>query len=314
MTSSWRNTRTFALCCALCAAGCGNYSNQDIDHELAQTALPESGDIEARLQVSVSRPDSAEYYQVMRSVVIAFNKIVVDLTGLIETVRTYPPTSRSGSQQVWGPFADENHPGWEIRVVIRRATVAANLLHVNYWVQLRQAGQDDSGWVSLLVGQYTSQSGVRAGQGEIAFNVQDARAVGYPIDSDPGLAELDHLLVSYDNSGFPVQVSMQIVKRPGQNPQQADYLYQRQEDGSGLMQFAWQGTTETGVPITATMLSRWRATGEGRSDLVANLPSLQATLGIDCWGADTVATYSYRLRDDVTQKVRNAGDPASCVY
>jgi hypothetical protein len=313
MTSRWNQTTAFVLGCALCAGGCGNYSNQDIDHELVPTALPETGDIEAKLQVSVSRPDSAEYYKVTRSVVITFNTIVENLTGLIETVRTYPPTSRSGNQQIWGPFADENHPGWEIRVVIRRATVAANLLHVDYWVQLRQVGQDDWGWVSLLVGQYTSQSGVRAGQGEIDFNVQDARAVGYPVDSDPGLVDLDHLVVSYDNSAFPVQVTMQIVKTTPSS-RQVDYAYQRQEDGSGSMQFAWQGTTDAGAPVTATMLSRWRATGEGRSDLVANLPSLQATLGIDCWGTETVATYSYRLRDDLTQKERNEGDPASCVF
>jgi hypothetical protein len=274
--------------------------------------MPQQGDIEAKLQVSVSRTDSAEYYKVTRSAVLTFNKLAVSLTGIIEAVRAYPPTSRSGDQRTWGPFADDKNPDWEIRVVMRRSSASETLLHMDYWAQLRRVGQDDTRWVSLLVGQYTSRGGVRAGKGEIHFNVQDARLAGYPID--PGMADLDHLQVSYDNSAFPVQVTLEIVNLAGKSPQQVDYLYQRQEDGSGSMQFAWQGTTDGGVQVTATMLSRWRATGEGRADVVANLPNLQATLGTDCWGSDTVATYSYRLRDDVTQKERNQGDPASCVY
>jgi hypothetical protein len=313
MISNRHRTKILCVASALLASACGNYSNDDVDFALAQDAMPQHSDIEAQLQVSVTRTDSAEYYKVTRSVVVTFNTLAVSLTGIIEAVRAYPPTSRSGDQRIWGPFPDDNHPGWEIRVVMRRSSTSEALLHMDYWAQLRQVGQDDTGWVSLLVGQYTSQGGVRAGQGEIRFNVQDARLAGYPVDSDPGLVDLDHLQVSYNNSAFPVQVTMEIVNRPTAKTQRADYLYQRQADDSGSMQFAWQGMTDAGQ-ITATMTSRWHATGEGRADLVANTPSLQATLGTDCWGSDTVATYSYRLRDDVTQKTRNDGDPFSCVY
>jgi hypothetical protein len=314
MISKRHWTKILCSTCAVFASACGNYSNDDVDFALEQEAMPQQSDIEAQLQVSVARADSAEYYKVTRSAVVDFNALAVNLTGLIEAVRAYPPTSRSGDERIWGPFPDDNRPGWEIRVVMRRSNVSETLLHMDYWAQLRQVGQDDTGWVSLLVGQYTSQGGVRAGQGEIRFNAQDARAAGYPIDSDPGLVNLDHLQVSYNNSAFPVQVTLEIVNLPKRNPQKADYLYQRQADGSGSMQFAWQGTTDGGVPITATMTSRWRPTGEGRADVVANTATLQATLGTDCWGSDTVATYSLRLYDDVTQKRRDEGDPSLCVY
>ena len=313
MTSNCNHTKVLCSLCALLASACGNYSNDDVDFALEQEAMPEQGDIEVKLQVSVDQPNSAEYYKDTRSVVLTFNTMAGDLTGIIEGVRAYAPTSRSGDQRIWGPFPDDNHPGWEIRVVMRRSSASETLLHMDYWAQLRQVGQDDTGWVSLLVGQYTSQGGVRAGQGEIHFNVQDARLAGYPVDSDQGLRELDHIQVSYDNSGFPVQVTMEIVNLPTAKTQKADYLYQRQADDSGIMQFALQAMTDAGQ-VTATMTSRWRATGEGRADVVANTPNLQATLGTDCWGGDTVASYSYRLRDDVTLKTRNEGDPFSCVY
>jgi hypothetical protein len=314
---------TVALLCIGLGA-CGNYSNDDVDFQLA---LPDQGDMEAKLQVSVSRADSAEYYKLTRNAVLNFNAMVVNLTALVDAVRGYVPTSRNGNERTWGPFPDDKHPGWEIRIVMRRSTASQTLLHMDYWVQLRQVGQGDSGWVSLLTGQYTSQGSARTGYGDIHFNVQTSRAAGYPADSDPGLVELDHLDVCYNNSGDPtacantngaaVLVDMQITNLPNAKTQAAHYVYELAQDSSGLMQFDWQGTTDSGLAITATMHARWMATGAGRADLVAdvtpNLPK-QTTLGIDCWGPDTVETYSYRVRDDATLEKRDRGDASLCVF
>ncbi len=314
----------------ICAAflglglGCGNYSNEDVDFQLA---LPESSDMEVQL-TSVSRLDSAEYYKATRTAVITFNSLIVTLTAFVETVRGYTPTSRNGDERTWGPFPDEQKPGWETRVVMRRSADSATLLHMDYWVQIRRTGQGDDAWVSLLSGQYTSQGSARTGYGEIHFDVQSPRLVGYPVDSDPGLIELDHLDVCYDKSGdgthcprstagAAVHVSMAIVNRslPTVQTQSANYVYELAQDQSGHMQFDWQGTTEdTGLPIKATMVSRWLATGEGRADLKADLtPNLprDTLLGTDCWGADTVATYVFRLGRDVLPM---GADDSVCVF
>jgi len=326
MTSKWKfaRTSTVALLCACLVGGCGNYSNDDLDFQLA---LPEQGDMDAKLQVSVSRDDSAEYYRATRDAVREFNSLVFALTALVEAVRGYTPTSRNGDERTWGPFADDKHPGWETRVVMQRSTESQTLLHMDYWVQVRQVGQDDSGWVSLLVGQYTSQGSARTGYGEIHFNVQTARAATYPVDSDPGLVNLDHLDVCYDRSGNPSAcpnenggvafVDMRIVNLSSATTKAGHYVYELAEDNSGHMQFDWQGTTDSGLPITATMDSRWLASSAGRADLVVDLtPNLpnETTLGTDCWGVDTVAAYSYRLRDDVTQQKRDQGDASLCVF
>ena len=42
------------LLSAICLGSCGNYSNDDLDIQLA---LPQQSDIEAKMQVSVSRTD-----------------------------------------------------------------------------------------------------------------------------------------------------------------------------------------------------------------------------------------------------------------
>jgi len=306
MTS--RQIRTGIYAALLCAGlGCGNYSNDDVDFQLA---LPDQADMEAKLQGSVNRADSAEYYRATRAAVLQFNSLVFNLTAFIETVRGYTPTSRNGNERTWGPFPDGSHPDWEMRVVMRRSTESATLLHMDYWVQVRQIGQGESGWASILTGQYTSQGSARTGDGKIHFDVQSPRLAGYPVDSDPGLVELDHLDVCYDKSGdgthcagstvgAAAHVDMQITNLPLADTRSASYVYEVAQDNSGHMQFDWQGTSkDTGLQVKATMVSRWIATGEGRADLIADLtPNLprQTTLGTDCWGADTVATYSYRV-------------------
>jgi len=153
----------------------------------------------------------------------------------------------------------------------------------------------------------------RTGKGEIHLLANDVRAAGYPVDDDPGLVELDHLDVAYDNAAFPVTVTMTIVNLPSATTHSGTYSYAQNQDGTGTMSFDWQGVTDTGVSITATMQSRWIGSGAGRADLTAdltpNLPNQSTLLGTDCWGTDTVATYSYRLQGNTT-----TGSLASCLF
>ena len=309
MISKWLGMWTLALLGAICTSACGNYSNEDLDFQLA---LPEQSDIEVKMQ-SVPRADSAEYYLATRTAIKSFNGMVVDLTGLIEGVRGITPTSRNGNQRTWGPFADDKHLGWEIRVVMQRSSVSPSLLHMDYWVQVRPVGQGDSPWVSFLAGKYDSQGSARTGTGEIHLLVNDVRVAGYPVNDDPGLVNLDHLDVTYDNADYPITVTMTIVNLPTAPTQSGTYTYAQNQDGSGKMTFDWQGTTDTGVQITANMTSQWLGSGAGRADLTAHLTSTptsqSTTLGTDCWGDDTVATYTLRLQGNTT-----TGDPNSCRF
>ncbi len=301
---------SLVLLAAIGASACGNYSNEDLDFQLA---LPEQSDIEAKMQLSVTRADSAEYYLATRGAIATFNTMVADLVGLIEVVRGTTPTSRQGDQRTWGPFPSDKYPDWEIRVVMQRSTVSSTLLKMDYWVELRPVGQGDSAWVDFLTGTYTSGGSARTGTGDIQLLASTARAAGYPVDDDAGLRDLDHLDVTYDNVAYPTSVIMDIVNVATATTRTRHYEYYQNQDGSGRMLFNWQGTTDTGVSITAAMTSQWLGSGAGRADLTAaltpNLPNQSTTLGTDCWGVDTVATYSYRLQGDTT-----TGSPASCLF
>jgi hypothetical protein len=298
----------YAAVVALSLGACGNYSNDDLDFQLA---LPEQTDMEARMQLSVTRIDSAEYYRATRSAITTFNGMVGQLVGLVDLVRGTSPTSRNGAERIWGPWPDDKHPGWEAHLVMQRSTVSPALLHMNYWLQLRPVGGGDSAWVSFLVGSYTSGGSARTGQGEIQLVTAEARAAGYPVNDDSGLADLDHLKVTYDNAAFPITVTMDIVNLPPATSGHYEYL--QNQDGSGQMRFYWEGYTDSGAPVTATMQSEWIGSGAGRADLTAdltpNLPNLSTLLGTDCWGVDSVASYSYRWQGNIFQ-----GDPASCLF
>jgi hypothetical protein len=61
------------------------------------------------------------------------------------------------------------------------------------------------------------------------------------------------------------------------------------------------------------MVSRWIGSGAGRADLTADLTpnrtGVETTLGIDCWGGDSIATYSYRIGDNPL-----VGDQSACLF
>ena len=298
----------------ICTGACGNYSNDDLDFQLA---LPQQGDIAVKMQLSVTRADSAEYYLATRSAITTFNKMVADLIGLIEVVRATTPTSRNGNERIWGPFPSEKYSTWEIRVRMQRSTVSPTLLHMDYWVELRPVGQGD--WVPFLTGNYDSQGSARTGSGQIHLLANTVRGAGYPVNDDPGLVNLDHLDVTYDNAAYPITVKMSVVNLQAASTQSGTYTYAQNQDGSGKMTFDWQGVTpDTGVPITANMTSQWLGSGAGRADLTAdltpNLPNQSTPLGTDCWGVDTVATYSYRLSDSGTGQPSTFNSVDSCLF
>jgi len=307
---SFKGASLYAVLAGILCCGCGNYSNEDLDFQLA---LPEQGDMEAKMQLSVVRVDSAEYYRATRTSITTFNTMVEKLTALIDLVRGIVPTSRNGAERSWGPWPAEDQPGWEIRVIMRKSTISEIELQMDYSVQVRPEGADDTAWVPFLTGWYISTGSARTGSGAIQLLVGDVRAAGFPVDADPGLAELVRIDLVYSNAGYPIHVSLYIEKLAIYSTRSGLLDYWQNADGSGILTFDWEGKSDTGANITAQMLSRWIGSGAGRADLTADLTpnrtGVSTTLGIDCWGADSVVTYAYRIGDDPF-----VGDQSSCLF
>src|SRR5581483_3559779 len=77
----------------LAGAGCGNYSNEDLEF---MQALPEKSDLSADVPTrsAVVLANTAELYRMTRDVVVIFNGVVDSFLTLIDAIRSYSPTTR----------------------------------------------------------------------------------------------------------------------------------------------------------------------------------------------------------------------------
>jgi hypothetical protein len=163
------------LLATLSLGACGNYSNEDLDFQLA---LPEDGELDAKLPQALTLDTSSEYYKLTRQVVTTFNGWAAALVSLVDDVRRYSPTSRNGAERIWGPFADDKHPGWQIRVVMVRVAdpnAPAPAFQVSYSIQLRNAAQNGSAFFDFMTGNYSSSGSARRGQGDMLLDEDGTR-------------------------------------------------------------------------------------------------------------------------------------------
>jgi len=305
---------------AALAAGCGNYSNEDIDFQLA---LPEQNDLEARIPNQALTVDNApEYYKLTRGVITVFNVLLDAFTGLIDYVRAQPANERSEGRRVWGPFPNQDDAAWVNRVVMVRVADGAVALgyRIEYSVDFRRASGTDADWQPLLTGRFYPAGGVRRGRGQVRLDRGPALAAGYPVKKldktgrplDPN----DHLLVleiEYQRIDYPITITARVQNEPGADSAGGVYAYVENQDGSGAMSFRWRNDKD----IWATELeivSRWDRTGAGRADarVVEGLAATWTNVAfIDCWDAGAQATYMLRLLGTTRNET---GALTACVF
>src|SRR5258708_32840309 len=93
-----------ALALMVIGAGCGNYSNEDLE---SMSVVPQRQELAANLadpQNAVELAGAAELYKSTHNVTATLNGMLDKLLGLIEAIRHYSPTSRTTESRTWGPF------------------------------------------------------------------------------------------------------------------------------------------------------------------------------------------------------------------
>lgn len=276
------------------AGACGNYSNDDLDYQLA---LPAKTDLTIAMQAATApMEDQAEYYRATRDVVSFFNAVVDALLRPVDLVRAFTPSQRRDDSRVWGPWRDDRHPGWLARLIITRhddPTVANYGFRFEYQFQLRRALPADSPWIVFMNGLFLPRAGVRRGDGALLVDTAAARAAGYSVDDprDPNdWNQLKRLELTYARSAFPVRVNMKIENFPGAESPGAEYSYEETKTGAGRMTFHLDLRTNPARGLRID--SRWTGAGAGRSDVTAaTLPGLAAA---DCWDVTGKEVYRFR--------------------
>jgi hypothetical protein len=289
---------------AAIAAGCGNYSNEDVDFQLA---LPEQTDIRANLPGQALSVDAPEYYRATRGAIAIFNGLIEGVARIVDYVRAQPPTERTEGRRVWGPYPNGDNPAWQNRMVMVMVPAAADPtgFHITYSLDFRH--NDGDAWTPLLTGRFYPSGGVRRGRGEIRLDFTTARQVGYPVDPT---SELLLLELNYQRSDYPITVDLRVeniasAKSPGGLIQ-----YVENADGSGTLVFTLQG--ENIVVQEIEIRSRWLSTGAGRGDARVTegfAAAFNGAIGVDCWGADARPVYKLRNRP-----LETSGDVSACAF
>jgi hypothetical protein len=307
---SQSKSNLIVLVALLAASGaCGNYSNADVDFQLA---LPARDDLAVNPPAALTVADSAEYYRMTADGIRDTNRLIDAIANLIDHVRSFPPSERKPNERIWGPFPAERDPNFEVRVRIQRMSLSdppPDFLF-SYQIEFHRRGDSTAPWFPLITGQFLpAPGGARRGSGELHVVLTDARAQGYPV---PEWGEIDRIDIIHQRLQYPHRVDMAIANVPTAEVPRAEFKHSLNADGSGEVSFVFRPRDNV-IVQAVSIRTRWLPTGAGRGDarVTEGLAALSGNVGVDCWGPDTRATHV--RRDWATPPVLT-GDPATCVF
>lgn len=311
MRTSW----LLLLGCLLAACG-GNFSNDDLEflnalptREALTSKLPTSGQpvsggsLRQRTDaLAVGEP--SQLYQDTRNASDTFNGGLDQLLGFLEELRKLPPTSRDPDHRVWGPWADDQHPGTEARFVMTRADE-----FFTYQLQSRPKGAGDAAWWSLVEGTFKANGGLRQGEGALRVLAAETRAHGFDTG---GLKDLDLLEVVYQTRELPIVVQMRFVPTSSQPGSEILYAYREIPGGLGEMGFLIRDTDI--IPGSQkeqlATVSRWTKDRGGvgfMSVTGGDVPAGVTATQVECWDARFRVTYQKRSWETAV-----VGDASAC--
>jgi hypothetical protein len=305
--------KQFAIALAAGAAllaGCGNYSNEDLEY---MNALPERGDLEANLPQAQSAvlAQTAELYRLTHDVTRIFNGTADAFLRLIDFVRAHSPSSRTENSRTWGPSPSKENPGWMVKMKISRVNPTATSF--SYWLGFLPVANRTADPIILIAGTFDARGGIRGGTGAFDVTTDVARASGIALD----LGFLDKLHVDYDTITDtvtdPIMVHMEVTHLD--NPLKPDeiksavYDYGETRDHRGAMSFDFWANSIPGPAVEKFhVTSRWLGDGSGRSDVEVVEGDGAGAKQAQCWDRHFQPTYTNKP----WSPAENLGDPSAC--
>jgi len=300
--------RKAALALLFLAACGGNYSNGDVEfigalpvrHELeSKLPQPTGQALEGVRQDAIAVGEPSQAYLDTQSATASFNGGLFGLLDLIDKIRVIPPTHRDLDRRIWGPFPDEHNTNFLVEVVMERVQSVV----FTYRIEVRSKDAPASApWTSLVVGTFHGTGGARRGIGEVQLLAQAVRDVGFAVQ---GLDQVDTLEMSYRSDQSLVEVNMLFRGTSTAAFQIVTYGYREFADGQGAMQFI---ATRNNLVLSET--SRWRSSGQGRTDSAVSAGAYFGAQGIECWDAQFLVTYSNKSWENPTL----VGNPGNCAF
>ncbi len=276
---SW--TRSSAVALAVAAAGCGNYSTEDLRF---LAALPQREDLAFAVPaapsgaLSACPPGNATVWLAGKPVSDGINRGVDFLVSLVDAVRRISPTARHEDQRLWGPFDAKDHPGREIKVVMVRSYPAelGGGPRYSYAFLARWKGAPD--FTPLIGGAFDGGSASH-GRGWIVLDLDAMNALG--MSDGTGTMQ-----IAYDRATDPTTIQL-ALSSDGFGVVQFGYRYAGYAAGGGVYDFAFRDDNQTLFFVS----TGFDAEGAGRAGV-----SFQTAGGVtggfrQCWGANACLVY-----------------------
>jgi hypothetical protein len=276
---SARELSAAALAAAL--AACGNYSTEDIAFV---EALPARASLRVKVppaaQALCAAPGEALVWAWARPTGSNINAGVDAILGLVDAVRSVPPSQRWRDGRSWGPFDDRQHPGVRIRVVMTRTWSGATPTYAYAFEAMRPAAPG-AAWTKVIEGSFTGGS-ARTGTGELTIHFGVLRALGMSDNPSDPVADI---AVRYDKTGDPETLDLDLAAQPDGGFGVVAFLYgfAGYADGHGVFDYAFQNAAGDRAEVSAHFDPS--AAGLGHVKLSpAALPGLSFSYSL-CWDA-----------------------------
>jgi hypothetical protein len=286
--------RALILTSAVLLAACGgNWSTRDLEFV---NALPQRADLQARLPagtatqplegVSTRRDglnvgDPSQAWAATKKASTDFNAMLDTVLAILDTVRLYPPTTRTDDTRVWGPYADSKNPGFEFQVSIQQTDAT----HFAWSLQARKR---TGTFFDVIVGVFDASVSARQGTGAMQVPVTNFKD---QLNVDANFKALDRIDVGYQTASWPHRVDMAFTFSPGNMSglSTIGYTYRTKEDTSGAMVFQVRTTNTGATALTTTAL--WNPSGAGRAQAVVTEGTYTGATVNECWGTAAKVVY-----------------------
>ena len=272
-----------ALAALLLLTACGNLSNEDVAFA---EALPHRTDLHVQVPPQSAQPacslgEATQWAVGARDTGDKLNAAVDAVLGIVDAIRGATPTTRKPDLRVWS-FPDRNHPGVQIEAsLLRVAAPAGTAPAAQPWSFAIDARRADTGFLEILYAYFVGAD-ARSGQGVIAINFDNSRALRTNGPSDPtGI-----MMIHYDLTG-PVRTIRIELGATGLGLSQFSYFFSGNPDGSGHFDYLFPDAQGNRFSLQTA----FTAGGAGRAHMqVTTSGGLSGTLD-ECWDAPACLTY-----------------------
>jgi hypothetical protein len=257
---------------------------------------------------------TAQWYRFTRNVRDGVNLVTAGVLGSVWYVVHTRPTTVGENYAEWGPYTDALDPvTWLLRV----ERVSDH--EYDYRLQGRpRASDSDDDYLTVLEGTGYGKADSRHGDGHFTVDLDAQRTLDPDRhENDSGTVTIIHDLpasIGRKLGALPREITA-IIDPPDDS--ELTIVSNANEDGTGQLDVSGRvdvdESKDTAIEDVA-ILSRFRADGSGRADVVIAAGDVPASIGAvsisECWGSDFSRTYY----TDSVESAPTEGDVSACVY